>query len=137
MCVKLSFGDLNPSPWLRHPTSTYTCGVTTAHLLVIKTSTQLGVKWALRIQFDYITHFEKKTSSQGRHLPLLDLHWICSDDYYNNEGEIFNSQRLTVNVNSLKNQYKIETPYFTTISNWPHNNFQINVEHLLLWSNHR
>ena len=30
MWVKLPLGDLNPSPYLPHPTSIYTCGVTTA-----------------------------------------------------------------------------------------------------------
>ena len=30
MCVKLPLGDLNPSSYLPHPTSIYTCGVTTA-----------------------------------------------------------------------------------------------------------
>ena len=30
MCVKLSPGDLNPSPCPPHPTSTYTCEMTTA-----------------------------------------------------------------------------------------------------------
>ena len=30
MCVKLSPGDLNPGPCLPHPTSIYSCGVTTA-----------------------------------------------------------------------------------------------------------
>ena len=30
MCVKLSHGDLNLGPFLPHPTSTYTCGVTIA-----------------------------------------------------------------------------------------------------------
>ena len=30
MCVKLPPGDLNPDPCPTHPTSTYTCGVTTA-----------------------------------------------------------------------------------------------------------
>jgi len=29
MCVKLSPGDLNLSPYPLHPTNTYTCGVTT------------------------------------------------------------------------------------------------------------
>ena len=28
MCVKLTFGDLNPDPCPPHPTSTYTCEVT-------------------------------------------------------------------------------------------------------------
>ena len=30
MCVKLPPGDLNPDPCPPHPTSIYTCGVTTA-----------------------------------------------------------------------------------------------------------
>ena len=30
ICVKLPLGDLNPDPCPPHPTSTYTCGVTTA-----------------------------------------------------------------------------------------------------------
>ena len=30
MCVKLPPRDLNPDPYPLHPTSTYTCGVTTA-----------------------------------------------------------------------------------------------------------
>ena len=30
MYMKLPIGDLNPGPSLPHPTSTYTCGVTTA-----------------------------------------------------------------------------------------------------------
>ena len=30
MCVKLSLGDLNLDPCPQHPTSIYTCGVTTA-----------------------------------------------------------------------------------------------------------
>ena len=30
MCMKLSPGDLNSDPYPPHPTSTYTCGVTTA-----------------------------------------------------------------------------------------------------------
>ena len=30
MCVKLPLGDLNPDPCPPHPTSIYTCGVTTA-----------------------------------------------------------------------------------------------------------
>ena len=30
MCVKLSPGDLNPSPCPPHPTSTYICEMTTA-----------------------------------------------------------------------------------------------------------
>ena len=30
MCVKLPPGDLNLGPYPPHPTSTYTCGVTTA-----------------------------------------------------------------------------------------------------------
>ena len=30
MCVKLFPGDLNPDPYPPHPTSIYTCGVTTA-----------------------------------------------------------------------------------------------------------
>ena len=29
MCVKLPFGDLNPDSYLLHPTSIYTCEVTT------------------------------------------------------------------------------------------------------------
>ena len=30
MCVKFPHRDLNPNHYLPHPTSTYTCGVTTA-----------------------------------------------------------------------------------------------------------
>ena len=30
MCLKLHLGDLNSSLWPPHPTSIYTCGVTTA-----------------------------------------------------------------------------------------------------------
>ena len=30
MCVKLSFGDLNPDPCPPHPTNTYTCEITIA-----------------------------------------------------------------------------------------------------------
>ena len=30
MCVKLPLGDLNPASYPPHPTSIYTCGVTTA-----------------------------------------------------------------------------------------------------------
>jgi len=30
MCIKLPPGDLNPGPYPPHPTSIYTCGVTTA-----------------------------------------------------------------------------------------------------------
>ena len=33
MCVKLIPRDLNPGPYPPHPTSTYTCGVTTASMV--------------------------------------------------------------------------------------------------------
>ena len=32
MCIKLSSRDLNFDPYPLHPTSTYTCGTTIAHL---------------------------------------------------------------------------------------------------------
>ena len=39
MCVKLLPRDLNPDSCHPHPTSTYTCGVTTAHFGVMVTMT--------------------------------------------------------------------------------------------------
>ena len=33
MCVKLSFGDLNPVPYFPHLTNTYNCGVTTTPMV--------------------------------------------------------------------------------------------------------
>ena len=48
MCVKLSHGDLNPNPCPPIPTSTYTCEVTIAPMVI---------KWLIKKSKEYIFVF--------------------------------------------------------------------------------